>query len=59
MSPVPQTLLEAGVPTLAVMIGLILDARAFKTLRERIDSLVHDLEPAIRSDSRRQEERLR
>ena len=48
MSPVTQTILEAGVPTLAVMIGLIIDARAFKRLRERIQNLIDDLKRADR-----------
>jgi len=59
MSPVTQTILEAGIPTLAVVIGIIVDARAFKRLREQIQNLIDDLEQATRSDRRRMRERLR
>ena len=59
MTPVTRTILEAGIPTLAVVIGIIVDARAFKRLREQIQNLIDDLEQATRSDRRRMRERLR
>ena len=59
MSPMTQTILQAGAPTLAVIIGIVVEARAFKRMREQIQNLIDDMDRTIRSDSGRPAERLR
>jgi hypothetical protein len=64
-----QTILSAGIPTLAVVIGVFVDSARLNglgglnvridDLRTHLDHRFDDLEKALRSDFRRLEERLR
>ena len=64
-----QTILSAGIPTLAVVIGILVNGARLNgaaglnicidNLRSRLDSLFDDLAKTVVADLRRLEERLR